>query len=107
MTQDHKAYPAITNVLVSAVRDNGGINRFRPESEVLDLLDECIGADGVYHENLERLDAWLAALSEEDLETVIGGEEEEMNAVLDSAPNLGDPEDTARDFINQCYEHCV
>lgn len=112
MVQDHTAYPNITRLTLDMVGYNGGLHVLRApeigaEADVKRLLDECLGADGVYHENLVALDAWLGALSEDEFFTVADGEETEVAALLAGAPSMGDLEDTAADFINSIYEHCI
>ena len=77
------------------------------EADVKRLLDECLGAEGVYHDNLKALDDWLGTLNEDQFMTVADGEETEMQAILAEAPSMGDPEDTAADFHNTIYDHCV
>ena len=109
--QDHTAFPTISKVITDCVHHNGGTagRNFAgiadPETDVIRLLDECLAADGVYHDDLKALDDWLAALSPYDLETVIDGEDTYVGAILASAPNIGDG--TAREWIDQTYEHCI
>lgn len=109
--QDHKAYPTITKVIGDCVHHNGGTagRNFAgivdPQADILRLLDECLGAEGIYHDDLKALDDWLFALSDDDLDTVIDGEESEVGAILEAAPRIG--EATAREWIDAVYEHCV
>lgn len=112
MIQDHTAYPNITRLVHDMSHYNGGTaarnaQRIDPDTDRERLLDECLGADGVYHENLKALDDWLGALPKDHFDTIADGEESEVAALLADAPNMGDPEDTAQDFINSLYEHTV
>ncbi|QDP54392.1 MAG: hypothetical protein Unbinned4120contig1000_44 [Prokaryotic dsDNA virus sp.] len=112
MIQDHKAYPNITRLTLDMVAYNGGLHRLRAThigavQDVKNKLDECLGADGIYHDDLKKLDDWLGSLSEDQFMTVADGEESEMQALLNQAPNIGDPEDSASDFFNHLYEHCI
>lgn len=112
MEQNHKAYPHITRLTLDMVGYNGGLHVLRApeigaEADVKRLLDECLGADGVYHDNLKALDDWLGNLEHDDFMTVADGEESETRALLAKAPVMGDPEDTAADFIDSIYEHCI
>ena len=91
---------------------NGGLHRLRApeigaEADVKRLLDECLSADGVYHDDLHMLDQWLGALSEDDFLTVADGEETHMQAVFSTAPMIFEGEATAQDFINRIYEKCI
>lgn len=112
MNQDHKAYPNITKLTLDMVGYNGGLHVFRApeigaENEVKNLLDECLGAEGVYHVELKALDDWLGTLSEEEFMIVADGDEDEVATILARAPSWGDPEDSVADFLNQIYEHCI
>jgi hypothetical protein len=112
MVQDHTAYPNITRLTLDMVACNGGLHRLRKpeigaEQDVKNLLDECLGAEGVYHEDLAALDRWLSSLTEEQFMTVADGEETEVATILEAAPRIGDSEDTVREFIDQIYEHCI
>lgn len=109
--QDHTAYPMIAKVIGDCVHHNGGTagrvfaGVADPQADIMRLLDECLGAEGVYADDLKALDDWLATLPEDKLETVIDGEESEVGAILEAAPRIGDG--TAREWIDQTYEHCV
>ena len=110
--QDHRAYPNITRLTLDMVGYNGGLHVLRTpdigaEQDVKNKLDECLGAEGVYHDDLAALDAWLGTLTEDEFMTIADGEESEVAAILARAPSIGDPEDTAADFINGIYEHCI
>ncbi len=119
MTQDHTAFPLIRKVITDCVHHNGGTagrnfdTMFHgagiadPEADVLRLLDECLGAEGVYYDDLKALDDWLASLSPDDLETVIDGEDSDVGAIFSNAPAMGGVEGGARAFIDNCYEHCI
>lgn len=111
MTQDHKAFPHIAKLIGDCVHHNGGTagrvfsGIADPEVDVMRLLDECLGAEGIYFADLKALDDWLATLSDEDFDTVTDGEESEVGALLADAPRIGDG--TAREWIDAVYEHCI
>jgi len=111
MSQDHKAFPRIARLAGDMVHHNGGTagrvfaGIADPQADIMRLLDEVLGAEGVYYADLQALDAWLGGLSEDDLMTVTDGEETERIAMLEAAPRMGAA--SADDFINSIYEHCI
>ena len=108
MTQDHSAFPHITKLVVQMIHDAGGIHIYRPETKILELLDECLGADGVTFEALQPLDEWVSRLTDDEFGTASSGEESEMSAIMATAPGLSDDDsDTAAVWFNQVYEHCI
>lgn len=108
MNQDHAAYPKITQACLDMIGYNGGLHRFRaddPEADVKRLLDEYLGSDGTYAEDLDKIEAWLAGLTEDQFMLVCDGEESEVQALLATAPAIG--ESTAAEFFDGMYEHCI
>src|SRR6478609_6038239 len=95
MQQNHKAFPKLAEAFWKMVHDNGGTagRTFQgiadPHADIMRLLDECLGAEGVYFEELQKVEDWLQTLSEEELELFIGGEETEVQAFFaDKAPTF-------------------
>lgn len=86
MEQNHKAYPAIAKATLEMAYDNGGINRDRSEENCMQDLDAVLGAEGVYHDDLVKIDAWFASLSDDQMQVAVAGEETEMKVLLASAP---------------------
>ena len=80
-------YPGIRRAGLLMSRDSGGINRHRPESQVLAEMDEFLERRD---EDLAPISDWLLALPDEDLETVVAGEHEEQQALLAGAPTFTD-----------------
>ena len=99
--QDHKAFPKITEVALKVAYDHGAINRFEPESEFLERLDGAIGADGVYWEDMAALEAWLCTLTDEQIDTLASGDEDEMKIIEQSSPKFqGDPDISTCEIFN-------
>lgn len=112
MPQDHKAFPNITRLTLDMIGYNGGLHVLRApeigaEAEVKRLLDECIGAEGVYYDDLSVLDAWLGTLNDKEFMIVADGEEKEIEVILSRAPSMNSPEDTVSGFIDSIYDHCI
>ena len=79
-------YPAIANATVTMSRCNGGINRDRSEKVVRGELVRMLadGCDLAF--DLPAIDRWLAGLNDDDLLTIVDGEESEALTLLTTAP---------------------
>lgn len=75
----------IRNACLYIARDNGGVNRHRPEAQVRGEIDRFLAQRG-YSDHFSEIDAWLGSLSEGELETVCAGEETERLDVMRSSP---------------------
>lgn len=77
-------YPKILNAFQLIALDNGGINRNRPveqqEEESIKFLSEY------EQDSLDAIEAWLAALTDEQLDTFCNGEHTEMDAIAQLGP---------------------
>lgn len=84
---DETTYPGIYRAALAIAIDNGGINRWRSKENMQGEYSTWLRQQ--HQQNAEFLKAasdWLAALSEEDLETVACGEHTEAEALLKNAP---------------------
>lgn len=88
-------FPGLTRAAMEIAYDNGGINRTCSEEDLKGklavwLMDFCtikhIGLAGTIAWRLGQMDAWLAALSDEDIDTACAGEDLDMRALLAKAP---------------------
>jgi hypothetical protein len=79
-------FPGIARAALEMAYDNGGINRMRSEQDALRDLDAILtdGADIAF--DLPDIDRWLASLSDDDLQTVVAGEETEAAQIIANAP---------------------
>jgi len=84
-----ETYPNLRSAYLLMERCNGGINRDRSEEQACRESDPVIGADGVYHDDLVAIDAWLGTLSEDDLLTFVDGEETEVQAMASAGGDAG------------------
>ncbi|WP_029002805.1 hypothetical protein [Azorhizobium doebereinerae] len=91
-------YPGITRALFLIVLDNGGLHRDRPEKEVRSDIARWLSQQP--QDLLPAIDAWLAGLSDEDLELVCAGEASEADAFMASA---GAPPFTS-DLLNRYFD---
>lgn len=89
-------YPGIARAALLIALDNGGINRDRSERQQARDLARWLKKQPP--EILPPIDAWLGALSEDDLETACCGEVTEADAVLASAPPF------TSDLLNRYFE---
>lgn len=79
-------FPGIARATLEMSYCNGGINRERREKDVLEklepLLIECDLAM-----DLPAISAWAMALSDEDMLTLVDGEESDQHAIVTCAPH--------------------
>lgn len=78
-------YPAIRKACLEIAYDNGGVNRYRPESQVKKEIDSFLSSRP-YSDQFAAIDAWLADVTDEEFETVCAGDEVERDAVMRAAP---------------------
>jgi hypothetical protein len=76
-------YAGIERAALEISYDNGGINRFRTEADLRGELDAYLATSGQTFD-LAAIDAWLLALSEDEIEIVCAGEQTEALALLAS-----------------------
>ncbi|TIM13840.1 MAG: hypothetical protein E5Y67_15275 [Mesorhizobium sp.] len=81
-------YPGIKRAALEIAYDNGGINRMRSEKTMLGELARFLERQP--EEILPAIDAWLSALSGDDLQTVCAGEQSEVEVLLRGAPPFTD-----------------
>ncbi|MGF7005810.1 hypothetical protein [Aminobacter sp. BE322] len=82
-------YPGIVRAALEIAYDNGGINRFRPETKMRKEFADFLERQP--QEILPAIDAWLTGLSTEDLETVCCAScEPEGEALMAKAPPFTD-----------------
>lgn len=90
MTQVIETYPNIKAAYLTMESCNGGINRNRSQEDACRESDAVIGAEGVYHDDLVQIDAWLGTLSDEQILTFVDGEESEIEALVKSGGDIGE-----------------
>ena len=80
-----REYPAIDKATLEMTYDNGGVNRDRTEADVLLALDRCLHRHAVDYD-LHAINYWIESLSTEDLVTVVAGEQDDQDRLLEDAP---------------------
>lgn len=80
------AYPGIAKACLEMSYANGGVNRDRSEADVLDDLRVTLAIIDGFSLDLSAISEWLGALGEDDLLTVVDGEETEANRLVSKAP---------------------
>ena len=81
-------FPGITRAALEIAYSNGGITCIRTQQRMLGELSRWL--DRQPPEILPDIDAWLFALSDEDLQTVCDGEQSDAAAILLLAPPFTD-----------------
>lgn len=83
--------PGISKAVILMERCNGGVNRYRTEGDVLKALARAIETDGLdIAMNLPAIDAYFTALPDDELLTVVDGEETERDELMKAAPDGAD-----------------
>lgn len=77
-------FPGIKRAALEIAYDNCGINITRIERRMLSEFWRWL--DRQPGELLPAIDAWLAALSSDNLQTVCAGDQDEARVILQSAP---------------------
>lgn len=78
----HAAYPGIYKAALEIAGDNGGINRGRSEAQHRLDFDAFMSAGQLPAGALKAIDAWLSALTDDEMHVVCAGEEAEMLAFI-------------------------
>ena len=107
MAQVINNYPGLKKAALLIAYDNGMINMIEPEEKYLRRCDEVVGADGVYHADLQVWNDWLETLTGEQMEVVCCGEEMEMQELMALAPDAVecDPNEfSLTDLLNRFFE---
>jgi hypothetical protein len=91
--------PGIARAYIAMERCNGGINIHRSKADALSFLERAIAADGLdVAMDLPAIDKYFAGLSDDDLITVVDGEENERNEFMRNAPAGAD------EFLNAMFD---
>ena len=79
-------FPGIAKATLEMSYANGGINRYRREFDALKALDRVLETGVDVAMDLPAIDEWLSGLSDDDMLTVVDGEETEMLKIVEDAP---------------------
>lgn len=74
-------FPNIKKVALLMAYSNDMVSRYHPQEVFLETAENVISAEGVYEDDLQAFDAWLATLTDEEQETLADGEHTEMKAI--------------------------
>jgi hypothetical protein len=96
----HEKYPTIKKVALGIAAVNGAINRDEPAHVALDTLEECLGASGVYENDLQLLENWLLTLTPEQLDLLEDGEQTEIDELVKQSPLSSTEKHTAHIFTD-------
>jgi hypothetical protein len=77
-------FPGIQRAALEIAYDNGGVNRTRPQAQMLREFHAWLAKQP--QEPLPKIDEWLSSLSDEQLNVVCTGEHSEMEAAIQSSP---------------------
>jgi hypothetical protein len=94
-------YPGIERATLEMSACNGGINRDRSAATVKARLGRFLSAGADLAFDLRSIDAWLAALSDDDLATAVDGEETAHLALCEKGPP------GAAQFLTAIFESAI
>ena len=81
-------YPSLTKAALLMARDSGAINRFRTERQAQNDIAKCLASQP--DDVLRAIDEWLSGQSDDDLETICCGDQDEAALLMASAPPFTD-----------------
>jgi hypothetical protein len=93
----------INAMILDMACDNGMLHRGTTQVAVLRNGWRALEADGVLTEDVYALEQWLGTLTAEEKETLVGGEEEEMAALMALSPVNGDGRNVAL-LVDDVYD---
>jgi hypothetical protein len=79
-------YPFIKAGVATIAHDIGAMTRLENEPALWDRVHEALIESGLAHEELARLNDWLASLSTDDFQAVMIGEHREMVSICEGSP---------------------
>jgi hypothetical protein len=95
-------YPYIKKAALILAYDNDMINREEPED--LFLANCAMSLASVTHLELIQLDEWLQTLTDEQMETLVCGEESEMRALEALCPTGGPDNQPLSKIFDDIFE---
>jgi len=105
-------FPLIKAVYLDIVYDNGGVfngmghGPDRTEEMALDDSESVMGDNGVYHEDLQKLEDWLGTLTEEQRGTLATGEHDDVQALVEQSPRGGPDGSSVALLFEALFEVC-
>ena len=94
-------YSYIYHACFLVLLDNGGLNRDHSQKQFeLEFEAFIMGVEEHESWKLSDIDDWFGRLSEEELEVATAGEDTEMNALYESAP------EGSLQLLNKWFEDC-
>lgn len=93
-------FPGIARATLEMSYCNGGVNRDRREKDVLEKLEPIL-AECDLAMDLPAISAWAMALSDEDMLTLVDGEENDQHQILTCSPNGTDS------LLNLIFDHAA
>jgi hypothetical protein len=82
-------FPGIARATLEMSHANGGVNRDRREKEVLTELEPIL-AECDLAMDLPAISEWLSKLPDEDMLTLVDGEESDQHQIVTCAPHGAD-----------------
>lgn len=98
-------YPHLRSAVLDVAYDNGGIFIYRTEDAYLEDASPVVHSMGD-EADFATADAWLKALTEDELMMFTGGEREEMEALVARAPQR-EGGCFVNDLLNRLFEEVV
>jgi hypothetical protein len=107
-------FPSIRKAYLEMVYDNGGVYNgmghipSRTEDDALDATEPVMGAEGVDEADLQRLDVWISTLTDEQIQLLVAGEQDEREAMeAEMGSPRGGPDNTLLSgLFNDLFDIC-
>lgn len=82
-------YPFLKMTILTMASSIGALNRGYSEEQYLAAVDPILGAEGVYHEDLQKMNDFLGTLSEDEVLEVADGDVDRCKEILSRFPDAG------------------
>lgn len=79
-------YKNLDDFVLTMAACHGIFSRYTSADRILQLAASAYAADGVYTEDVKKLDEWLGTLTEDQKLILADGEEEEMSSLVADSP---------------------
>lgn len=99
-------FPALRKAFLEMSYDNGGIHRGRTVEEALAETEELLSGEQWDDAKLIRFDVWIASLSDDDVCTLVDGEETEIEDLIADSHLSDEDREDLDELLNELFDVC-